>query len=655
MKPFYTAVYSVVYLLLVNVSLTAQAPNFNWNKKAGGTLRDQGDALAVDKAGNIYVTGEYFSSNIDFGDGVNLNIGAVSSGNCDFFLTKYDPDGTPIWAVRGGGILTDRGYGVVLDNSGDLLVTGHYFGTATFDSVTRTSSGNLDMFVAKYDTSGKLKWFNEAKSVSQVSSRSIASDNAGNAYVAGYFGSSTASTVNIGSLILTTAGQRDMFLVKFDPSGEPVWAVSAGGVKSDEEVRDVAVDEAGNVYAVGFFVDTASFSGTIVNGKGGRDVFVAKYSPLGQLIWVKSGGGIKADDANSIALDGSGNLYIAGKIDSAAAFESTELITAGGTDAFIAKYDTSGNLIWILTSGGDASDNCLDLAADPSGNIYAAGGFSSTASFGTNLLISNGNEDLYIMKVDPSKNILWVLQGGGPDLDRFGGLVLDAGQNIITTGYFSNWIKLGNDSLSSSGAQEVFISKIGNNPVPVELISFKGEYSNNKVTLSWTTASELNNSGFEIERKSYNDVFKKIGFVNGHGTSTEKQIYSFSDDIVSPAVYTYRLKQINFDGTFAYSNIIEVNAKLPGDFILNQNFPNPFNPSTTISFNLPLDSKVKISVFNSLGELITDIVDQEFTAGKHEIRFDALNLASGIYLYKIKALKLDGSFWSDSKKMLILK
>jgi len=650
----FTKFVCVILLSFTTFSLLAQTPNFNWSKTAGGTVRDQGDAITADLAGNIYVTGEFFSSTVDFGNGVSIS-GAGTTGNCDFFLTKFDTDGNAKWVVKGGGTLTDRGYGIVVDDLGYLLVTGHYFGTATFDSVTRTSSGNLDMFVAKYDTSGKLQWFSEGKSVSQVSSRSIETDNLGNAYVVGYFGSSTAQTVNFGLLQLTTAGQRDMFLLKYNASGEPLWCVSAGGPKSDEEARDVAVDADNNVYTTGFFVDTASFSGVTVNGNGGRDIFVAKYSSIGQLIWVRSAGGIKADDANSITLDGMGNLYISGKIDSAGAFGTTNILTAGSTDAFIAKYDTAGNLIWVLTGGGTGSDNCLDISTDVSGNVYGVGGFSESATFGTNILTSAGNEDIYFVKVDPLKNVLWIKQAGGPDLDRFGGMVLDVGENLITTGYYSNWIKIGADSLVSNGAQEVFVSKVGNNPIPVELTSFTAEFLNNKIILKWVTASELNNAGFDIERSSDNRQFNKIAFISGFGTTTEKHEYSYYDEKISSSKYYYRLKQMDHDGTYAYSKVIEVDASMPMEFSLLQNYPNPFNPVTTISFVLPADANVKLSVYNSIGELVADLVNAPCSAGKHHAQFDASELASGIYLYRLNATKLNGSIMSGTKKMIIMK
>ncbi len=644
-----------ILLILTASLLMAQAPNFNWSRTAGGTARDQGDAVAVDLAGNVFVAGEYFSSTIDFGDGVSMNIGAVSTGNCDFFLTKYNPTGQAIWAVRGGGTLTDRGYGVVVDKFGDLLVTGHYFGTATFDSVTRTSSGNLDMFVAKYDTTGKLQWFSEGKSVSQVSSRSIATDNLGNAYIVGYFGSSTAPVVNFGALSLTSSGQREAYLVKFNSAGEPLWCVSGGGPKSGEEAKDVVIDEAGNVYITGAFVDTASFSGVTLNGNGSNEIFIAKYNSEGQLSWVKSAGGAKADEGNSIALDGKGFLYISGKVDSAATFELTEVITAGAADAYIAKYDTAGNFVWVLTGGGSGSDYCYDVSFDHSGNIIGAGGFSATANFGSEILTSAGNEDLFFMKVDPLKNILWIKQAGGPELDRIGGIALDIGDNIITTGYYSTWIKIGSDSLVSNGAQEVFVSKLGNNPIPVELTSFTAEYSNSEVILKWTTASELNNAGFDIERSTDNEEFSKIVFLIGFGTTTEIHQYSYSDNNISASTYYYRLRQLDYDGTFTYSKVVEIDADLPMEFELHQNYPNPFNPLTTIDFALPVDANVNLSIYNSIGEHVRDIINAFYSAGNYKINFDASTFASGIYLYRLNAVKLNGTFLSNTKKLTIMK
>ena len=186
--------------------------------------------------------------------------------------------------------------------------------------------------------------------------------------------------------------------------------------------------------------------------------------------------------------------------------------------------------------------------------------------------------------------------------------------------------------------------------VPVELTSFAAVVSENKVTLNWTTASETNNSGFEVERKSASSNWQKIGFVNGNGSTTELKRYSFIDQNLNEGKYNYRLRQVDYNGTFEYSNSIEVEVLNPDKFELNQNYPNPFNPITSIKFSLPSAGNVKLSVYNLLGQEVQTLVNGFKAAGVHTVSFEAKNLNSGIYLYKLEANGL-----TSVKKMTLLK
>ncbi|HEY6907157.1 MAG TPA: T9SS type A sorting domain-containing protein, partial [Ignavibacteriaceae bacterium] len=192
-------------------------------------------------------------------------------------------------------------------------------------------------------------------------------------------------------------------------------------------------------------------------------------------------------------------------------------------------------------------------------------------------------------------------------------------------------------------------AQISGEIIPVELVSFEASVSGGKVNLNWSTATETNNRGFSIERSSGSE-FETIGFVNGSGTTTERRSYSFTDDNVLSGTYTYRLKQIDFDGTFQYSNGVEVNVFSAKDFTLTQNFPNPFNPTTTIEYGLQTKSNVKITVLNSIGQEVALLVNESKEAGYHQVQFNAVNMPSGVYFYRIQA----GNF-TDTKKMILLK
>jgi hypothetical protein len=188
-------------------------------------------------------------------------------------------------------------------------------------------------------------------------------------------------------------------------------------------------------------------------------------------------------------------------------------------------------------------------------------------------------------------------------------------------------------------------------PFPVELAGFTAKIVNNKINLNWQTASEVNNYGFEIEKSANSDTWQNIGFIEGHGNSNSPKEYSFVDSKVSSGNYLYRLKQIDNDGTFEYSQEIEVNFSSPQKFELTQNYPNPFNPQTNIQFTLPNDANVKLQIMNVLGEFVSVLIDENITAGKHDYEFNAAQFPSGIYFY---TLQVDGNILA-TKKMILLK
>ncbi|GMV00334.1 MAG: hypothetical protein AMXMBFR51_30660 [Ignavibacteriota bacterium] len=190
--------------------------------------------------------------------------------------------------------------------------------------------------------------------------------------------------------------------------------------------------------------------------------------------------------------------------------------------------------------------------------------------------------------------------------------------------------------------------------VPVELTSFTASADFGVVELRWFTATETNNQGFEVQRSAGGE-FETIGFVEGHGTTTEVQAYTYSDRSVAVGSYSYRLKQVDFDGTTTYSSIVEVNVPAPAEFALDQNYPNPFNPSTKIAFRLAVDSKVSLKVFDVLGQEVASLVNGNLVAGGHSVDFDASSLNSGVYLYRIEATGVDGSNFVDVKKMILTK
>jgi hypothetical protein len=189
-------------------------------------------------------------------------------------------------------------------------------------------------------------------------------------------------------------------------------------------------------------------------------------------------------------------------------------------------------------------------------------------------------------------------------------------------------------------------------PIPVELSSFSAETNSDGVLLKWATASEINNLGFEIERSDDGINFKRVGFVNGAGTTTETKLYSYQDNVEfkGNSAFSYRLKQVDYDGTFSFSDVLNVTFDYPKQFVLQQNYPNPFNPVTTIKYAVPTEAPVLIKIYDISGSEVETLVNKVQQPGTYELKFDASKLASGVYIYRMTA----GSF-SSVKKMSILK
>ncbi len=195
----------------------------------------------------------------------------------------------------------------------------------------------------------------------------------------------------------------------------------------------------------------------------------------------------------------------------------------------------------------------------------------------------------------------------------------------------------------------------GDEPLPVELTSFVSFVNGNDVTLNWSTATETNNSGFDIERSSTGSEWTKVGSVNGNGTTSTPHSYSFTDRAVASGKYNYRLKQIDFNGNFTYHNLSnEVNIGVPEKFAMSQNYPNPFNPSTMINYDLPFDGKVSMKLFDMSGREVATLVNEIKTAGYHSVNFNGSALSSGVYFYRIN-VESNGKNFVDTKKMMLVK
>jgi hypothetical protein len=649
---------------------------------SGSSGNDFGHCVTTDSLGNILLTGE-FQGTITFPGGVTI----ISQGNFDYFLVKFDKDGNALWkrtAGSGPGSAPERGYGVRFDNLGNIVTCGSFFITTTWEGggnpdITISAVGNLDGFIAKYDSSGKLLWVKPQASVAQVVTYKIAIDKSNNIVSCGYYGSGTVDTCRFDTITVKSNGSRDAFIAKYDQDGHVIWAKTAGGptTSSFDQATDVIVDSAGNVYVCGACVGDANFSGitlncdTIDSGNNGltQDAFVAKYSPSGDIIWAKNFGGHNADNAYELSLDGMGHLYVTGNFDSAAVFGSLGVINSNGTkgpDAFLAKLDTAGNVIWVRTGGGpgtvsSGNEYGYSVVIDKSSNSWMAGSFQGTANFGGSQIISKGAEDLFIAKYNPSGDLLLLKRAGGTGLDRTFSACVATNATILVTGRYQAAADFGTFNIGPAYGDDIFLYAIGS-ALPVELSSFTSNINGRNLMLNWETKTELNSNRFEIEcnlLKSHglSTTWIKIGSVKAAGTTVSPNKYSFTEKEMPSGKYQYRLKMIDNDGSFEYSKVIEVRIGLPESFDLSQNYPNPFNPSTSINYQIPVDAKVILEVFNITGKKVAEIVNKDQSAGYYTVSFGSTaKLSSGVYFYRLITIdKVTGNNFSSIRKMMLLK
>lgn len=653
-------------ILIVFSSLLTRtsAQEFLWAKGAGGTDEDVSNSVTTDLEGNVYLTGSFASSSITFGDFTLTN----QDENKNLFIVKMNSVGEYIWAQGIEGSTGENSImSVTTDSGNNIYFTGLFRSTTlTCGDLTISNSGDYDVFIVKMDKDGNYLWAKSAGGSLRDDGRSITIDNEGNIYLTGMF---TSYSITFGNTTLTNAGADDIFIVKMNNAGDYIWAMSAGGTSWDEG-EAVTTDIAGNVFLTGEFMSSSiTFDDIILSNSGSRDIFIVKMNSSGEYLWAQSANGSGIDWARSITTDLTGNVYISGYFNSdSITFSEFTLTNSGNYDILIAKLNSNGEYIWAKCAGGSAEDRAWAITTDIAGNIYFTGYSHYGITFGSFNLSGSGYADTYIAKINNSGEYIYAVSAECPSTDMGYAITTDSNENVYVSGYFYySSISFRDYTLSNSGNYDVYITKVGDDPVPVELTSFSAELKGSSVKLNWHTATEVNNYGFEVERSTYRQSgitpgqdWEQIGFVPGHGNCNASNDYEYVDITAPAEILEYRLKQIDTDGTFEYyiptvkvdaRNITGVEAnKLPTEFELNQNYPNPFNPVTKLTYSIPQKGYVQIKVYDILGNEIRTLVNAKKQVGTHTVEFNAANLSSGIYIYEM----ISGNY-CIIKKMVLLK
>ncbi|MDT8308930.1 MAG: SBBP repeat-containing protein [Bacteroidales bacterium] len=405
----------LLILMLISSSLSAQNATLEWAKQFEGVYSNMPLSIAVDASGNVYTTG-VFEGTVDFDPGPG-NYFLSSAGGEDIFISKLDASGNFVWAIQMGSSNDEFGSSITVDGSQNIVLTGGFQGTVDFDSGPNTH-------------------------------------------------------------LLTSTGDVDIFICKLTPSGDFIWAKNMGGGGLDQS-NFITTDHLGNIYTTGYFMGTADFDpgvgSLLLTATGANSVFISKLDSSGEFVWAKMLDGTGQANGTSLAIDTAGNIHITGNFSGNIDFDpgsGTFILSAiGGTDIFIVKLTSTGNLVWAKSIGGNDSEQGLSIATDASGNVYTTGQFRDTVNFdpgcGIFNLYSLGQSDIFISKLDISGNFVWAKQMGGPSGDVARSIIFDKNNNIYTTGYFAGTADFdpgtGNYNLTSAGYLDAFFLKLDAN------------------------------------------------------------------------------------------------------------------------------------------------------------------------------------------------
>jgi hypothetical protein len=393
-----------------------------WTRQFGTSNGDRALALAPDRGGDIYVTG----------DTQGTFPGQTSIGQGDGFLRKYDPAGEEIWTRQFGTSGGDNAWALAVDSAGNIYVAGDTEGTFP----GQASGGEGDAFLRKYDPAGEEIWTRQFGTSSGDNAWALTVDSAGDIYVAGDTAGSLPGQ--------TSAGQGDAFLRKYDPAGQEIWTRQFG-TSSGDNAWALAVDSAGDICVTG---DTqGTFPGQTSIGQG--DAFLRKYDPAGEEIWTRQFGTSGGINAWALAVDSAGNIYVAGDTDGTFPGQAS----AGEGDAFLRKYDPAGEEIWTRQFGTSDVDWTLAVGLDGAGNVYVAGDTEGSLPGQA----SAGGSDAFLRKYDPAGEEIWTRQFGTSGGDSAWALAVDSAGNIYVAGDTEGTFP----GQPGAGEWDVFLTKLG--------------------------------------------------------------------------------------------------------------------------------------------------------------------------------------------------
>ena len=469
----------ISFIWVFSVPAFPQEPYWHWAKGASGPGRQEGKAIAIDGNGNTYIAG-IFDISIKLG-----SYQVQHFGMWDFFVAKYNPAGDVLWAKSFGGPAMDDNIRIYADAVGNITITGcfgsQYFVAGSDTLVNAVSNQTTDIFVVRLNTNGDLVWARSFGGTWWENAFGICGNSAGDVFISGYFES---ASFEVGNYHLTNKGESDIYVIMIDPAGQIVWVKSFGNTGAETSYA-VATDATGNCYLTGSFDSPSLGFGTftLINS-GNSDVFLVKINQEGSPVWGRASDSPSSEIPGDIEMSEHNDICIAGKFTgNGVSFGGVQLLNEGGSDIFLATYDPNGTVKWARSFGGSGLEVITDIDSDSAGNLSMTGYFDSDSIMigDTTIKIQSSDPDIFITRCNASGDFLWAMGVSGfASCDFSNGLVSDKSGKITLTGeYVGMSLTFGDTTLISQGYFDFFIARL-----QVLLTGSNNKQSNDVIVLS---------------------------------------------------------------------------------------------------------------------------------------------------------------------------
>lgn len=416
-----------------------------------GDIADQHLAsMGTDASGNTLIVGSY-AGVLDFG-----GASYTAAGGVDLFAAKLDPSCAPIWSRSIGAAGNERALGVAVDSQGDVLIGGDFAGTVDFGLGPETSAGAVDIVVLKLDgATGATAWAGAFGSAGGDSARAIAADAQGNVLVTGDF----TNTVTFGGPALVSAGANDVFVVKFNPAGAHVWSLRAGN-GLNQSGSSVAADPAGNVVVTGNVQGTINFGLGSLASAGANDIFVVKLDPAGAPLWNHVYGDENNQIGNNVAAGADGSVVLASYFEGVVDFGGGALTSAAGSNPYLVKLSDAGDHVWSKGFSSASGSQCRSVTVGASGDVTIAGTFGGSVDFGGGALMSAGLTDGFAASFTSGGVLRSAVRFGDAADQAASDARVDALGNLVVVGDFAGSVDLGGSLLTSAGANDMLVARL---------------------------------------------------------------------------------------------------------------------------------------------------------------------------------------------------